>query len=234
MASQLLPPARRGGRVEGACLHVSDWYATFGALGGIDDPTDSGGGRFAVDGRNVWPYLSQPSPGTQPPPGFAKGVLVLGFNYSSLCFGDQPTPPAEHCHDGYTRGSGALIEPATGYKLIVGSQQLAADCLQWDPRNYPCERSTPGTDCSPHCLFNLREDPTERRDLSVKGTGNATDADALAKLLAIYNSIDREPGMPNPLDLRWNEQGTPYDPQACKTASAAGGYWQPWLENERQ
>lgn len=232
LASPLLPPARRGGRTETATIHVSDWYATFGALAGVADPTDSGDGRFAVDGRNLWPLLSRPY-GTQPPPGFAKGVLVLGFNYSSLCFGDPPTP-AEHCHDGYTRGSGALIEPATGYKLIVGSQNLNPDCLQWDTPDYPCKRSAAGADCYPHCLFNLHDDPSERRDLSSKGGGNRTEADALTRLLAIYSSIGGEPGMPNPLDVRWNEQGTPYDPEACKTAIDAGGYWQPWLESEHQ
>ena len=52
LASPLLPPARRGGRVEPAFLHVSDWYATFLFLAGVtDNPTDRGPGRFEADGR---------------------------------------------------------------------------------------------------------------------------------------------------------------------------------------
>jgi hypothetical protein len=34
--------------------------------------------------------------------------------------------------------------------------------------------------------------------------------------------------MPNPLDVAWNEQGTPYDTRACEQAAGGGGYWQPW------
>ena len=35
---------------------------------------------------------------------------------------------------------------------------------------------------------------------------------------------------PNPLDLKWNEQGTPHDTRACEAAVEGGGYWQPWLQ----
>ena len=52
---------------------------------------------------------------------------------------------------------------------------------------------------------------------------------ALERLLLAYQNIGKQPGMPNPLDTLWNEQGTPYDPRACQTAAAGGGYWQPWL-----
>ena len=46
LASPLLPEARRGGRLETAFIHISDWYATFlGLAGVVDNPTDSGPGR---------------------------------------------------------------------------------------------------------------------------------------------------------------------------------------------
>jgi hypothetical protein len=62
----------------------------------------------------------------------------------------------------YDLGSGAIIEASTGYKLIVGSQNAAQDTLSWDSRDYPCNRTHPGPDCTPHCLFNVLDDPQVR------------------------------------------------------------------------
>ena len=152
VASPLLTGAQRRSIEE--VLHISDWYATIGALAKIKDPTEAGacagGACFIVDGRNLWPFLSGEA--AAPPP-FAKGVLVLGYNYSSAC-NQQPhcrsipgcpscgryttTVSAVNCSsisllltpDRYDMGSGALLEPSTGYKLIVGSQATAGDTLK--------------------------------------------------------------------------------------------------------
>jgi leishmanolysin-like peptidase len=212
--SPLLPAARAGGRVEGAFLHVSDWYPTFLSLAGAassasDNPADAGPGRFPVDGVNVWSYLVGDAVGAPQP--HANGTLVLGFNYSA----DNGVP------------SGALIDVATGYKLVVGSQQNARDTLTWDAPTYPCATNTSnhGPDCTPHCLYNVLDDPSELRELS----GVKAHAGVLADMLGRYAAVGAQTGMPNPADVMWGEQGRPYDPQACAQAAAGGGYWRPWL-----
>eukprot|EP00041_Stephanoeca_diplocostata_P021900 m.517713 g.517713 ORF g.517713 m.517713 type:complete len:123 (-) comp21935_c0_seq56:2395-2763(-) len=89
IASPLLPPTRRGGRTETAFVHIADWYATFAYLAGVtQNPRDEGPGRFAVDGRNLWPYLSGSPTSAAQPPKFhnVSNMLVLGYNYSTLNF----------------------------------------------------------------------------------------------------------------------------------------------------
>jgi hypothetical protein len=68
----------------------------------------------------------------------------------------------------------------------------------------------------------------ERNEL--RNSVRPADVKALGRLLVAYQNVGKQPGMPNPLDLLWNEQGTPYDPRACEAAAAGGGYWQPWLQ----
>lgn len=251
-----LLPASSAAREETAFFHISDWYATFMHLGAVTtNPTDAGPGRFSVDGRNMWPYLMQggsgngssngsrgkgataPAPATATATATAEGpprslppafnnkanVMVLGWNYSTLRIGGAA----------YDNGSGALIEVSTGYKLIVGSQHSCGDALNWDAPDYPCgQKTAAGPDCIPHCLYNVLADPNERKELS--GTDGDVrprrieDANALARLLKAYAAVGAEDGMPNRIDVDWNEQGTPYDPNACKAARASG-YWQPWL-----
>jgi leishmanolysin-like peptidase len=254
--SPLLPNEKAGGRSEHAFIHISDWYTTFLMLARAKNPTDTGPGRFDVDGRNLWPYLSVATPPRAAPPpfiggnrstttgggssglspststadtpllpSFANGILVIGFNYSTMLY---------PVNGGYDKGTGAIIEVSTGYKLIMGSQNLCQDCLQWDPREYPCNRTADGEDCTPHCLFNILDDPSERLDLSQNATvGGADPASvALARMLKAYDAVGKGEGMPNMLDKEWNEQGTPWDPQACATAHRFGGYWRPWLPAE--
>lgn len=102
--------------------------------------------------------------------------------------------------------------------------------ISWGSADYPCQprNKTAGVDCEPHCLYEVHSDESERRELS--GSAKAEDKAALARLLGIYAAIGKEKGMPNLVDVRFNEQGTPYDPEACKAASAGGGYWRPWIK----
>jgi hypothetical protein len=166
-------------------------------------------------------------------------LLVLGFNYSSQCVG-QPncTTDDREGVGSYDRGSGAVIEVKTGYKLIVGSQATAGDTLSWDSADYPCNRTVPGPDCTPYCLYNVLEDEQERRELSTaaeaagpRGSAHVIEK-VLERLTKAYWAIGEEDGMPNIIDELWNEQGTPYDPRACEAASASGGYWTPWITDD--
>lgn len=92
----LLPENMRGKSSDGF-IHIADWYTTFFNLAGVD-PTDSGTGKFPVDGMDVWPIITG-SNSTSP-----HDEIVLGYNYES---------------------KGAIFSGQ--YKLIVGSQGKHCD-----------------------------------------------------------------------------------------------------------
>lgn len=131
-AGGLIPEHMRGGKVYGA-IHAADWYPTFCYLAGVDS-TDTGPGRFAVDGLNVWPLLTGEANKT------AHVDIVLSFNYTKS-------------HEG-----AIIMDP---YKLIVGPQRgpLENVCLGtwWTTQDNPCHNGTDGPDCDPYCLYNIAE-----------------------------------------------------------------------------
>ena len=89
----LLPDKMRGKTSEGF-IHIADWYPTFCKQAGVD-PTDSGEGKFPVDGLDVWPIMTGESTTTP------HDDIILGYRFN---------------------GSGAII--AGNYKLIVGAQHF--------------------------------------------------------------------------------------------------------------
>ena len=90
----VLPDSMRGKTSEGF-IHIADWYPTFCKMAGID-PSDSGEGKFPVDGLDVWRIISGENETTQ------HEEIVLGYNYS------------------YYNPVGAII--VGEYKLVVGKQ----------------------------------------------------------------------------------------------------------------
>ena len=133
----LLPNNMRGKSTDGF-IHIADWYTTFSKLAGVD-PSDSGQGKFPVDGLDVWPILSGQNQTTP------HSEIVLSYNYT---------------------GKGAII--VGDYKLIVGSQGDHCDALMWSPIDYPCNDGPKGDDCNPYCLYNIVKDPEEHSELSEK------------------------------------------------------------------
>ena len=97
----LIPDKMRGTKSEGF-IHIADWYTTFCKLAGVD-PSDSGPGKFPVDGLDVWPIIT----------------------------GENTTTPHEEIILGYDfNGTGAII--AGNYKLISGAQHSSIwDPLQF-------------------------------------------------------------------------------------------------------
>ena len=132
-----LPSSMRGKTSEGF-IHIADWYSTFCKMAGVD-PSDSGKGKFPVDGLDVWRIISGENTTTE------HEEIVLAYNYTS---------------------KGAII--VGEYKLIVGSQSGKPGCdgLMYSPLDYPCSNGTVGPDCDPYCLYNIVEDPREQQDLS--------------------------------------------------------------------
>ena len=190
----LLPESRRGQSTDGF-IHIADWYTTFCKLAGVDHD-DSGTGKFPVDGLDVWPIITGENEKTQ------HEEIVLGYD-----FGDKH--PSQ----------GAII--MDNYKLIVGLQVHGCDSLMWSPLDYPCTEGPKGPDCDPYCLYDIINDPSERKDLSKENP------EIVKKLLDKYNAFSKEPR-----DMQ--DQGyhatsnLPNDPDACKFMTANGGYWKPW------
>ena len=133
----LLPDKMKGMKSEGF-IHVADWYTTFCKLAGVD-PSDSGSGKFPVDGLDIWPIITGENTSTP------HEEIVLGYEYES---------------------TGAII--MGDYKLIVGPQGKVCDALMWSPLTYPCEQGPKGENCDPYCLYNILEDPGEHNELSKK------------------------------------------------------------------
>ena len=135
----LLPEKMRGQTSEGF-IHVADWYTTFCKLAGVDS-SDSGDGKFPVDGLDVWPIISGMNSTSQ------HSEIVLSYDFED---------------------TGAII--MGDYKLIVGKQPgaIMCDSVMWTPLDYPCSDGPKGENCDPHCLYNIIEDPGEHNELSSK------------------------------------------------------------------
>ncbi|XP_019852368.1 PREDICTED: arylsulfatase J-like isoform X1 [Amphimedon queenslandica] len=190
----LLPESRRGESTDGF-IHIADWYTTFCKLAGVD-PDDSGTGKFPVDGLDVWPIITGENEKTQ------HEEIVLGYNFDNVY-------PSQ----------GAII--VNNYKLVVGLQGHGCDSLMWSALDYPCSYGPEGPDCDPYCLYDIVNDPTEKKDLSKENP------DMLKKLVERYNSYSKEPRDMQDQGYH-SEDDIPKDPNACKYMADNGGYWRPW------
>ena len=131
----LIPENMRGKSTDGF-IHISDWYATFCKLAGVD-PSDSGEGKFPVDSLDIWPIITGST--TKSP----HDSIILGYDYDN---------------------TGAII--SGDYKLIVGPQGKSCDNLMWSPLDYPCHDGPKGDNCNPNCLYDIINDPTEKNNLA--------------------------------------------------------------------
>lgn len=133
----LLPDKMRG-KVSEGFIHVADWYTTFCNLAGVNS-SDSGTGKFPVDGLGVWPIITGENSSTP------HDEIVLGYEFEN---------------------NGAII--VGDYKLIVGPQRTTSDSLMWSPLTYPCDLGPKGDNCHNYCLYNIVQDPGEHIELSEK------------------------------------------------------------------
>ena len=135
----LLDENMRGRKTE-SFIHIADWYTTFCKLAGVD-PSDSGPGKFPVDGQDIWPIIAGVND-TSP-----HAEIVLGYNFT---------------------GKGAII--VGDYKLIVGSQSSSVCASKlWVSADYTFEDvPPPPRPCRPYCLYNIMKDPRELNDLVEK------------------------------------------------------------------
>eukprot|EP01065_Artemidia_motanka_P022262 TRINITY_DN2647_c0_g3_i1.p1 TRINITY_DN2647_c0_g3~~TRINITY_DN2647_c0_g3_i1.p1 ORF type:complete len:557 (+),score=189.37 TRINITY_DN2647_c0_g3_i1:53-1723(+) len=173
--SPLLPAAVRGTRSQ-SIFHVSDWYATFCALAGVE--ADDGFAAAPVDGVNAWPRLSSaeklPRPAAAWKGGTAEDEVLLGIK------------GGEYGHN----AMGALLHGEL--KLIVGAQLKNAD--GWSAQYAGTTQHIPAPaerPCGSACLFNVTADVREMNDLA------AEMPDTTAAMLARYRALVKEMDVPN-------------------------------------
>ena len=121
-------------------VHITDIYATFCHLAGVDARDGHNAvGVFPVDSVDLWPLLSGQNLSAP------RDMLVLGHDF---VYGKNKTT------------MGAVI--SQGWKLIIGRQGYA----DYRGRLFPCVAATPAPNCEPYCVYNLAVDPLETTDLS--------------------------------------------------------------------
>ena len=195
----LIPKSMIGKSTQGF-IHIADWYTTFCKLAGVD-PTDSGEGKFSVDGVDVWPLITGEIKTTN------NKEIVLGFNF---------TYSKTHTNQG------AIIVGEN--KLIVGPQKSGCDSVMWSPIDYPCSQGVNGDDCDPYCVYNVVKDPEEKHNLAKE------QPDLLKSLLDRYNEYSKEPRNMQDQGYH-SVEDVPVFKDACKYMQEHGGYWQPWSED---
>ena len=156
-ASGGLIPESRRGKSTDGFIHIADWYTTFCKLAGVD-PDDSGTGKFPVDGTDVWPIITGENEKT------LHDEIVIGYDFDNR---------------------GAII--AGNYKLIIGKQGHSCANLMWSPLDYPCTEGPKGDNCDPYCLYDIVNDPLEKKDLSKE------EPEILKEMLNRYNKFSKEP-----------------------------------------
>eukprot|EP00040_Diaphanoeca_grandis_P042901 m.266368 g.266368 ORF g.266368 m.266368 type:complete len:678 (+) comp66964_c0_seq1:198-2231(+) len=136
VSSPLLPMGVRG-TINTDILHISDWYATFAVLGGID-PEDNCEGCVSIDGVNIWPSITKTS--THPP----RTELLIGVGGAAFAGAYR-----NNTYKIIAKGAGGLVQDGWSAQYPGTTSVIAP----------------PKVRCNP-CLFDVVNDPRETNDLS--------------------------------------------------------------------
>lgn len=209
-AGGALPDKVLGTKQEGL-IAAWDWYATFAAIAGIQDPRDhraTAKGLPDIDSFNMWPLLS--------------GATEVSPRHE-LVIGDADDPPNLPYSLGGSLGQtivGGLIQGQ--YKVVRGNvsqsgwtgEMFPNSSASYNPSSsYQYCGSTPETGC----MYNIYEDPNEYTNIAPNQS---------ALFYAMSAKMDEyQKGVLSPY------RGD-VDPAACDTAmNVYGGHWGPWLKN---
>ena len=180
VASPLLPAAVRGTRSDGL-FHISDWWATFASLAGLE-PEDNCDGCVHLDGLDIWPDLTDPGGPA------ARTELLLGVTAGAYRNGSHKLIAAPNGADGYSaQYPGSTPAPPA-------------------PAGPGCQ-----TEGKPYCLFDVELDPREQYDLfhthPALGAALYARYQELAKEMRAPNADDHDSVRDHPLrcdtDLCW-------------------------------
>ncbi|XP_016893937.1 arylsulfatase B-like [Cynoglossus semilaevis] len=153
------PLLKQSGTVNHELIHISDWLPTFVALAGGSTNTSK-----PLDGFNVWPTISKGHPSPR---------LELLHNIDPA-FNTPKTRELRPIASGdawswspFNVSIRAAIQTAE-WKLLTGDPGCH-DCDHWFPRpgdNTPDSSQPTENPQKPVQLFNIKDDPEERNDLS--------------------------------------------------------------------
>eukprot|EP01063_Lacrimia_lanifica_P010335 TRINITY_DN1703_c0_g2_i1.p1 TRINITY_DN1703_c0_g2~~TRINITY_DN1703_c0_g2_i1.p1 ORF type:complete len:517 (+),score=164.14 TRINITY_DN1703_c0_g2_i1:37-1587(+) len=134
-----VPPAARG-RVHDGYIHVADWYTTLAGLAGVpaDDPEAAAAGLPGVDGVDVWGDIVGAS---------ANARRSIHLSECAYIEDEYKLVMCEQTQAGWT----AAVYPVEGHPQPM---YKAVPFDQWKE------------DCTAGCLYDIRADPNERRDLA--------------------------------------------------------------------
>ncbi len=197
-AGGYLPAARRGEQIDDF-MHLADWYATFCGLAGVDtyDERAAVAGLPAVDSIDMWPLLSG-APG-------ARGRSEIHISPVTLILGN--------------------------YKLLTGADSGSVNTHQ-QPDFVPFDSYLPGygvaalvnselhRNCSAGCLFDIRNDPSERVDIA------SSHPHLVSKLRARLHSLNKS--LFNPRRGTFNDRSL----EQCKRLQAEGNVYHSFLGND--
>ena len=178
-------PEKMRGQKTDGYIHLADWYGTFCAIAGVD-PTDEKAAK-------------------------AKLPPVDSYNMWPLISGETDTSPRTDVPiSNVTLISG-------DYKILLGNINQAG----WTGPQYPNQTNpNGGISAVEHCgddgcLYNIKDDPEERKNIATKEPEILKDMqDKLKKYQATYFNPDRGP----------------VSPDACKMAlDTYGGFWGPFV-----
>uniref|UniRef100_A0A7S2XH33 Sulfatase N-terminal domain-containing protein n=1 Tax=Lotharella oceanica TaxID=641309 RepID=A0A7S2XH33_9EUKA len=193
----LVPEAMRSRALSGLST-AWDWWATFAAVGGIEDASDHkarAAGLPPVDSVNLWPYWNGSAPAS-PRKAIALGSCVSsghprGFDQWCTNANDRTTVGGVIVDMGSERGGGL-------WKLIR-EEELAMN--GWQGVSFPNSTtshfelyrdrscgSSQGTGTG--CLFRVDDDPNERNNLAA---AKPDVVEALAKVLDEAQATSRPP-----------------------------------------
>lgn len=204
-------PAAARGSTSHALMHATDWFPTIlSAIGGEKTPRDSIG--FEIDGVDLWPAL----------------INVSNLNTSTIDPSVTYSPRDEIPHnvDPMLHAEGMTGEPQGAvrlgtYKLVVGDLDIGWRHCNMSLENPTSAQSTQGALNRTFLLFDLLQDPNERRDLS--GSSNPEHRAALQRILARWEYWKGETVPPNYPDS---------DPRSYPFVFSGiyNGSWAPWLD----
>ena len=157
-------------------MHIADWFATFAALAGIDDPSDPGAvqhGLPDIDSINMWPALTGED---------GKGGLSSGR--TELLLGSGMLDPALG-----TCFSAALIQ---GHWKIVSRLNIDRPAPQTRAHKHQGFQGPPASCASAEdfALFNLAEDPYEEHPyLNDTGSEASAHAEKFGELVGRFREL---------------------------------------------
>lgn len=161
-AGGVIPPQRRGA-VEAGLIHICDWYATFCALAGVSSADSK---ALQGEAAAIIPPVDSLSVWEVVASGAASPRTLIPLS------------------------SEAII--AWPYKLVRGNQKhLGIYTSPLHPNGtVPDVGRDPGCSSDVGCLFNLREDPEERRDLAALSVGQLQRLTQLLEAQAIFQTSE--------------------------------------------